>query len=677
MKDAPPVFTLKLMGPFRLVGPEGRRIEITSRKGMALIAMLATADDGERARGWLQDRLWGSRGAEQASGSLRRELVELRKQLRGGPQPLLASDRQRIWLDLDQVRVDARSDVTPRLGGTGQASREFLEGFDIPGEDAFEDWLREQRIALQRSVEAARAKPAAPPPFLAVEPARAPQGERLLAVLPFENMPPDPEMAYFSDGVSEEILHAIARTSGLRVVARSSSFQFRGPEKTAPNVAAQLGATHVLDGSVQRHGERVRVTAELIECSSQIIVWTSRYDRSRFDLFALQDEIAAMVAGALQLVFAPAIAAPAVDADARDDFLRARSQALLLPKADETIALLRGVVARAPGFAAAWATLSMTLAISARDVKTPDALAARREEAINAAGRATRLDPTAAMPLVARSLVEPFNKFALRQALLDDALDRAPADSSILKHASDFACSVGRSCDAYDLIRRARSIDPLHDAIALAEADRLGEIGRVQEAYEAYAAVWSRWPGFGWAVLAPLLIAANRAEWDVAEPLIAQATHLASREGAFQANCGFALGTVRLLQGPREVLREVMMATVERQLARSGFVDLRVPGFLFNAGFADEAFSAVQRSSFQYGPGRAAERIFLDGVIFGLTDAPMRKDPRFVAFCGRLGLCDYWISSGRWPDCMEEVSPFYDFEAEVRAYVRAGGDRRG
>jgi len=128
----------------------------------------------------------------------------------------------------------------------------------------------------------------------------------LLAILAFDNLSGDADLAYFSDGVSEEILETVERGSSLKVIARSSSFQFRGPDKAVRKVANDLGATHLLDGSVRRAGSRVRISAQLVDCASGTSLWSNRIEGDLEDVFALQDHIAQAVAEALKTVFAPA-----------------------------------------------------------------------------------------------------------------------------------------------------------------------------------------------------------------------------------------------------------------------------------------------------------------------------------------------------------------------------------
>ena len=137
----------------------------------------------------------------------------------------------------------------------------------------------------------------------------APVGDAaLLAVLPFENLAAEADMASFCDGVAEEIAQAIARHGSLKVIGRASSFQFRGCQKVIADVAERLRATHVLDGSVRRCGAQVRVSTELVECRAQTVLWSARFDRELLDIFALQDSVAEAVAAAVNLALSPALA---------------------------------------------------------------------------------------------------------------------------------------------------------------------------------------------------------------------------------------------------------------------------------------------------------------------------------------------------------------------------------
>lgn len=133
-------YKLRLLGAFQLTAPNGQRIVITSKKAIALLALLASADSGERWRAWIQDKLWGSRELRQAQASLRRELHGLRKLTANTNFPLVETTSRAVRLNLQAVDVDIRNAeiISPTSG-------EFLEGIDIAGEESFEEWLREMR----------------------------------------------------------------------------------------------------------------------------------------------------------------------------------------------------------------------------------------------------------------------------------------------------------------------------------------------------------------------------------------------------------------------------------------------------------------------------------------------------------------------------------------------------
>ncbi|MEP7312932.1 MAG: TIR domain-containing protein [Pseudomonadota bacterium] len=135
--------------------------------------------------------------------------------------------------------------------------------------------------------------------------------ERLpsIAVLPFANMSGDKEQEYFSDGLAEEIINALTQIAGLKVIARTSAFAFKGQNTDIRRIAETLGVTHVLEGSVRRSGNRIRVTAQLITATDGTHLWSERYDRELADVFAVQDEISAAISNALKLRLSPQVAA--------------------------------------------------------------------------------------------------------------------------------------------------------------------------------------------------------------------------------------------------------------------------------------------------------------------------------------------------------------------------------
>jgi TolB-like protein/Tfp pilus assembly protein PilF len=165
--------------------------------------------------------------------------------------------------------------------------------------------------------------------------------EKSIAVLPFANLSADPDQDYFSDGLAEEIINLLAQMAALKVIARTSSFAFRGKEQDVREIAKALNVTHILEGSVRRSGSRVRVTAQLIDAADGSHLWSERYDRELNDIFAIQDEISAAIARALRVKLsrdaAPERYAPKLDA--YEAFLKARHQQVKV--APESLELAR------------------------------------------------------------------------------------------------------------------------------------------------------------------------------------------------------------------------------------------------------------------------------------------------------------------------------------------------
>jgi len=126
-------------------------------------------------------------------------------------------------------------------------------------------------------------------------------GQSSIAVLPFADMSPDQDQEYFSDGITEELLNLLANVQDLRVISRTSAFSFKGKDVDIPTIAAQLNVQHILEGSVRKSGKKIRITAQLIDASSDTHLWSKNYDRELGDIFAIQDEIATAITTALEV----------------------------------------------------------------------------------------------------------------------------------------------------------------------------------------------------------------------------------------------------------------------------------------------------------------------------------------------------------------------------------------
>jgi adenylate cyclase len=228
-----------------------------------------------------------------------------------------------------------------------------------------------------------------PPTVAAVTPS--------IAVLPFVNLSSDKEQEYFSDGIAEEILNALAQVDGLRVIARTSSFSFKGKNEDMRSVAEKLGAANVLEGSVRKEGGRVRVTAQLIEAAGGSHLWSRTFERELTSIFALQDEIARAVVEALKVKLLPGKGPGERKAtqsqESWDLYLRGEAMRVSGSVGDLRGAerLLRKAIEVAPGFALAMAQLSRVLNQEWWTVAVPDS--SRLDESRALARKALELQP--------------------------------------------------------------------------------------------------------------------------------------------------------------------------------------------------------------------------------------------------------------------------------------------
>jgi TolB-like protein/class 3 adenylate cyclase/cytochrome c-type biogenesis protein CcmH/NrfG len=295
----------------------------------------------------------------------------------------------------DGVNIAARLEKLAQPGGlvVSRAIRDQVEGrLDL----AFTELGRQELKNIARPIEAfevrrgdAIAKPAAP-----VAPQASASAKLSIAILPFSNMSGDKEQDYFSDGITEDIITEISRFRELRVIARNSSFAFRGQNIEVGEIARKLGVQFVVEGSVRKAGGRLRITAQLIEAQSDRHVWAERYDRSIDDIFATQDEIARMVAQtvadhAQSDAAARFRARPTDSLSAYDLVLRARAVAGHYGNQQEVESLLERAIALDPDYAIAHAMMANVLTFQSEYDRNHE----RCERAAGFAMRAIQLDP--------------------------------------------------------------------------------------------------------------------------------------------------------------------------------------------------------------------------------------------------------------------------------------------
>lgn len=298
---------------------------------------------------------------------------------------------------------------------------------------------------------------------------------RSIAVLPFESAGDEPDGDVLAFGIAEAVLHQLANLHGLEVIARTSSFSLRDPPGDAREIGRQLGVRYLLEGSVQQEGARMRVTAQLIDAQSGAHVWSIRFDRPRTGIFAVQDEIAAQVASALQLSLDPAAARRlagqgTVNFEAYLNYMQGRALLATGRIADVTIAIERfkEAVRLDPAFAGGYVSLAEAEVFVAEFDARADRsqlFAAAVARASDHLDRALELDPQAGPAYLMRGYLRAFSDLAGAEADYRRGLELKPSDAQ--GHAGLAAVLFERPAkraEALVLLEQARRLDPLEPA---------------------------------------------------------------------------------------------------------------------------------------------------------------------------------------------------------------------
>jgi len=290
--------------------------------------------------------------------------------------------------------------------------------------------------------------------------------EHSIAVLPFANMSGKADEEYFSDGMTEELLNVLAKVPRLQVVARTSVFQFKGKSGDVREIGRTLGVSHIVEGSVRRDGEQVRITAQLIRVTDGFHVWSESYDRKLDSVFALQDEIATRIGDALKVslgVDVPAAARAAIDPAAYDEYLKGR--ALLRARKDvpTAIAHFQAATQKAPGLAAAWSSLSVACeAWHANTKLTPAQLQQSLACEADAAQRAVELEPNAAASEHAlANMARARLKFSDAERHYLRAIELDPGYPDALEDYAELLFMVGRVEESSRETEKLVKLDPL------------------------------------------------------------------------------------------------------------------------------------------------------------------------------------------------------------------------
>jgi TolB-like protein/tetratricopeptide (TPR) repeat protein len=378
------------------------------------------------------------------------------------------------------ARSDAPSDLQGILDRLlAKAPRErFQSALDVANE------LRALRRSLD-GVATSRKKPAA---------------IATIAVLPFANRSASADDEYFSDGLADELLSVLSKIRGLRVAARTSSFHFKGKDATIADIGRALNVDTVLEGSVRKAGNRVRIAVQLVQVKDGYHLWSDTYDRTLDDVFATQEEIARAVvkelrvsllggevdseaSGEVRAEVSRAAKGRDVAAEARRLFLEAQFHNQRMAESDlrRAIELLERAVELEPDFALGWAELSMTLTRIADAGYTE--VGPNYERALEAVERALRLDPALAEGYAQMSWIQSGNwDWKAAEKSIRRALELAPGDATVLRYAGVLNAELGRYDDALDLLRQGLERDPVSRRIHHTMGNIFLVTGRFSEA---------------------------------------------------------------------------------------------------------------------------------------------------------------------------------------------------
>ncbi len=468
-----------------------------------------------------------------------------------------------------------------------------------------------------------------------------PPPEKSIAVLAFENMSGDPDQEYFSDGVSDELLNVLAQIPELTVISRSSAFSFKGKDVSIPQIAEQLNVAHVLEGSVRRDGNRIRITAQLIEASSDSHLWSDSYDRDLDDVFGVQEEIATAISDALKLrlklatgeVVQPTVIKTASTA-AYDAYLRGRDLINRGQNAEGAIRHLERSLRLDNSFAPAHALLAIAITYNAPTLEEA------RREAISHLDRAQELEPDLAEAHGGRAVLARYagdHESAIEHARA--ALASNPSYADAMNSLQLALGAVGRFEEMEATIMRMAVADPMNAGTRFNYGWWLGVLGRVEEAHEiadqllalspsagywAHAQTSGIWQGkiaeaLSWALRAEAAYPANRrnaytmqwfswiGEYDEARRVNDERKYVVDvAEGRFDEAIDATQGRMQL--NPESGRAITAAANV---LYAAGRIDEALPLLEHTLDFAPDAFFVVSPIELGIWPHRAMMRLAL------------------------------------------------------------------
>ena len=499
--------------------------------------------------------------------------------------------------------------------------------------------IRRLRAAVPAAVEQAIMKALANAPAdrfssasAFVEALTAPAGARLttVAVLPFLNLSADPENEYFADGLTEDVIAHLSKMRALKVISRSSVMPFKKRLESLKEIGAKLGAATLLEGSVRRVGDRVRIVAQLIDAETDQHLWAETYDRQLTDIFVIQTDVALNIAAALKAELSideqtRVRKEPTSDVQAYQLYVEGRHWLVkyTAPAMQRAIVYFERAIARDPGYALAYASVAMAYAELAEGGALAPEVAVR--QARDAGANALRLDPTLGEAHCAVAHLNQLDfDWAAAEQEFKRALELSPSSADTYDLYGRMCAGLERYEEAIALVRRAQELDPLAHRTDVAAA--LLRAGRYDEAALEAARALEDDPDYdrahatlGWAYLKKGMTDAGLGELE-------RAVALSPTNSQWLAQLGEAYALVGSADKAREVLQQL------EDRARRTYVSPYHLAFVYTGlGEHERALDLVERAFDEHA-----------GAMYGIKGsfllAPLRPHPRFKALLTRMNL---------------------------------------
>ena len=454
-------------------------------------------------------------------------------------------------------------------------------------------------------------------------------GAASIAVLPLANESGEASQQYFSDGLSEDLITALSQFPGLKVIGRTSSFQFRDSKEDSRSIGAKLGVAHLIEGSVRRAGDMVRVSAELIDTTDGSMQWSERYDRPYKDLFALQDEITRAVAGALRTKLLPSEHAaeqserpPGGSLEAYNALLQGRFYQFRHTEADlrKAIESYTQAVQLEPRYALAWSGLSRAWTDLGSDFLDVSPAQEAYAKARAPADRALALAPELAAAHLARGDLLQFADFDWRgaEAEFRRALALVPNDGEAKFYLGRQLATLGQVGSAIDLTRQALATEPLRANWYYWLALYLSGLNRLDEAEQGIRRALEQQPTAEFFHQMLAIIEVQRGH--------AQAALAAAQQEPSGLARDSALALARQISGDQSKADAALQTLIEKHGAPYQVTQVY-------------ALRNDARGTFEW-----LDRVWINrdaGLVLLLFDPFIlryKDDPRFAAFCRKVGL---------------------------------------